>query len=683
MDFQLLQGGSRYGLGGHYCDETSGNEADPESMPLDEIVLVRGNVRIPIGGLARIKDMLALMQAHTIVFAVYALLILSDYKFFLMECKPLNCRRARLVAGFEDHFETLDRGAVATRIGSRDLRKIKSYSGYFAVLKGDGCNARAIFNGKAFSKSCSVPPTTQLPDFLRVIEALTTLVRDTGPFHSIVADVRHAFHQLPMSHEMSFHFCVKKPDDVWRWLVLPMGWSWSPFLCQSVGFGILLSILEDCGLDISDYKASRSPPSYVILKSKGKVFLVMTLWYDNIGIFTSDGSLVNKIAALLPKRFEKELHYYLKDSTFLGPSRLNKSAQEHPEYLGVCFRRSCTRTRDGQLTSVLEWQICDKKRQKWRNILRDNPTRLVKTCRDVARIIGIILWSCRLQYLPLCRMSRELDVLRFASALSDAGGGWDTPCSLLEADELLLRHDLSLATKDNWFQKPEIWLSSDTPLFLATDSSKPRWAYVYWDGYRSQSYRAIRNGWWHEFGQYEGICEASIFVKELLTAVIAIEHLCTEFRARRIILFIDNSAAAGVIRRLASTTHAGTELARRVDDALQKGGNILEVVQIASENNPADPPTRNKPITTVLNGLATQPRVDAMWDVYDEYCRGVTHHRPLRQASNVGALRHPEELTDTSYDSEEEDDDEEDWVKFTRGYSTHHFDDDVTDEEKK
>ena len=97
MDFQLLQGGSRYGLGGHYCDETSGNEADPKSMPLDEIVLVRGNVRIPIGGLARIKDMLALMQAHTIVFAVYALLILSDYKFFLMECKPLLKITSRLL----------------------------------------------------------------------------------------------------------------------------------------------------------------------------------------------------------------------------------------------------------------------------------------------------------------------------------------------------------------------------------------------------------------------------------------------------------------------------------------------------------------------------------------------------------------------------------------------------------
>lgn len=88
---------------------------------------------------------------------------------------------------------------------------------------------------------------------------------------------------------------------------------------------------------------------------------------------------------------------------------------------------------------------------------------------------------------------------------------------------------------------------------------------MHWTSYKGQVAEAPRSGFWKEPGGNAKILDATIFVRVLLTAVIAIEDLCRLFRRRK---FIDNTAAAGVMRRVASTTAHGNELAQRVVFAL-------------------------------------------------------------------------------------------------------------------
>lgn len=668
MEFQLLQGASRYNPCFGYDDDDfeSDTFVDPSDVELDEIILIRNGKEIEIGGRARIKDMAASFEKYGVEFAMYATRILSDYAFFLDEVGPPCCHHKKLVEGFEKHFETLLKGGVAAPIKVCDLRKARFYSGYFSVLKSNSTLgtqvARSIFNGKKLSLGCKVPPGTNLPDFMRLLEALTKLVKDNGAgFHSIVADVRHAFHQIPLGDEMSFFFAIarllKDKNEIWRWLSLPMGWSWSPFLCQSIGFGLLLIILEKAGLDVTVYKMMTVPPPLILISDKdSRLRLVVALWYDNIGVFTCDGSLANTIAALIPKVFEKGHHYYLKDFLHLGPSGLYKSAKRHPEYLGVNFRQSAKRTEDGQFICVLEWQPTTKKRAKWNEIVIN----CVSTCRRTAKALGVILWANRLAYIPLCRLERELDVLRRASDSSNTGGGWDTQLTLTVPERELLRHDLTAACSDEWRSKPVDLLENMDPIFIATDSSKPKWAYLFWTSYRGTVTEAPRSGCWKDFGDHPTIGQASIFIKELLTAVLAIEAVTKLWPRRKIVLFIDNTAAAGVIRRMASTTAYGNELARRIDAALQDSGCHIVVVTILSEHNPADSPTRNKPICS--------QRVEAMWIAWDDFQRGVLQSRPNKKIGTSLQLRHLESESAEDFDSDDDiSDSDERWPDISVG----------------
>ena len=109
----------------------------------------------------------------------------------------------------------------------------------------------------------------------------------------------------------------------------------------------------------------------------------MVLWNDNIGIFTCDGFVANKLAASFPRLFESTFHYYLKEITHLGPRSLNTTSQKHPEYLGVSFRLSLRRN-IGNALCTLEWQPTSKKRVKWSSL--EAPSAI--TCRALARIVN-------------------------------------------------------------------------------------------------------------------------------------------------------------------------------------------------------------------------------------------------------------------------------------------------------
>jgi len=120
---------------------------------------------------------------------------------------------------------------------------MKFFGSYFAVPKSES-HARAIWNGKKLSSFCRPPPPVNLPYLPDLLTRLARLTHQhKRPPTVIVQDWSSFFHQIPVSQEMSEFFGVRtgwSEDHVWRWRTLPMGTTFSPWVAQSVGWGVVL-----------------------------------------------------------------------------------------------------------------------------------------------------------------------------------------------------------------------------------------------------------------------------------------------------------------------------------------------------------------------------------------------------------------------------------------------------------
>lgn len=157
--------------------------------------------------------------------------------------------------------------------------------------------------------------------------------------------------------------------------------------------------------------------------------------------------------------------------------------------------------------------------------------------------------------------------------------------------------------------------------------------------------------------------DAKFFTKELTAAVLTIEDVCRFFRLTRINLLCDNTAAVAVMRKLCSATTVGNELARRIVKALEDSDCTLEVTHITSKHNPADEPSRSKPL--VLEKIALAEKLLQQHD--EGIVLNLEHKKfvPSKRYTTTG-LRHDEENDGEHEESESEEDEVEE--KLQREY---------------
>jgi hypothetical protein len=212
---------------------------------------------------------------------------------------------------------------------------------------------RAIFNGKRFSSRCATPPPTNLPDINVLFAALLRL---PGKITMVEGDVRHFFHQIKLHYDISRFFCIRMHQKFWRWATLPMGWSWSPFIAQSISFGVIIETLSDCGESVSMYRDLHVPPSLIEIPGR----LVAAVWYDNILLATNDANLALRFYQKLKKLTDKA-NLEMKEWNIHHPRSMMKSSECMPTYLGMEFakfpvKRSRHAADDTSDTSVLHWR---------------------------------------------------------------------------------------------------------------------------------------------------------------------------------------------------------------------------------------------------------------------------------------------------------------------------------------
>lgn len=668
--WQLLKGtGGRYTPGAveYGCGETPEDAIGPLD-PIDP----------KIAGKADLQRMKVRMKPFA--FAVRALLLITSLTHFLSEVKPPYITRRVPTSEkwwtIPNHLKQLRDYQMIDKL---DDALVWGCSSYFAVGKSDG-SARSIWNGKRFSLLCAVPPPCGLPDIILLLRALEELFRDCQSPTVMEGDVRHYFHQLPLEFDISRFMCVYMDRTFWRWKNLPMGFSWSPFIAQCVGMGAILATLEDCGVDVSSYKDLKVPPSLIIIRdANNKISLIAALWYDNIFIGTRDPSLAPKIFSKLRKNYEgtgkidkksgkpdEGFHLMLKEWNLHGPQALRNGYPQpndadgkevepkYASYLGLEFKMIRVRYgNDDRDHNQLHWRVASKRLSEWSDLSGLLNARM--SCRTVSRCCGAILWRHHVALTPLCRLESIIERVRRCGLLCPTRSSWDISHQWSITETSSLQQGLAVATTQEWWTEPV--RDTDDEIIIATDSSKRRWGIITWNQQRQIiDFQEPISGFWNS-----DMLPSIIFVKELTAAVMAIERACRSRRGCKVHLFCDNTAAVAVLRRLASSSHAGNELARRADTALTSAGCILEVHYIHTKQNPSDDPSRGKALVP--------SKIDFMWNLLEASKRG-GHIDPsaseLRRKAPTTekSLRHAEEgvlADDDVSDSESEEDDHEEF----------------------
>lgn len=430
--------------------------------------------------------------------------------------------------------------------------------------------------------------------------------------------------------------------------------------------GLVLSVLERCNIDVSAFFQLETPPPIIKhFDAQGRLVLVGAVWYDNILICTS-------IAAVALQFFQKfkstcaRINLELKRWVIYGPkafhSRPTCSTNNkvsftalgdeppvevvQPSFLNLIFTRMNKRGRDGSVRPQLFWNLAQKQILKVSgllDILKDAESSEL-SCRQIAKCVGTILWHQHIAFVPLCRASAVIDISRRISS-DGSSKGWSSPIHLCSDELQVLDKYLQIVCANEFMSAPSDHYLPRKEFFVATDSSSNFWGALVWSDARvlipDLCVCAAR---WDM-----RMVSSHIFLKELTAAVIMIERLCHAYRDSEIVIVIDNTAAASVLRRLASSTKAGIELALRVDASVTPANNKLRIVVITSMANPADEPSRGRPIDS--------SKFAVMWELIDKDKLGIRVNLPgkpfkLRLSEGERIIRH-EEAECTVDDSEE------------------------------
>ena len=645
------------------------------AMPYFEAGLTRKDIHkskldplLPgLAGGAKIGSILTDGTQHRIVFMINAIMIISCVDTFLSVVAPPTVDPSQFACSatkWADHFAALVGFNLIQQTGAGVL---KFCAKYFAVPKTEDLS-RAIFNGLELSRRCTLPFKVNLPDLSIVLQQIAEMCAPQAGesprrVYLVTGDIRHWFHQIPVPQEIGVFFGLHLGTLYYLYRVLPMGWSWSPHIAQCIAMGLVLVALSRCGVDITAYANLTTPPPFVVVRDKkGRLEGIVCVWYDNIALFTTNENLskafFRRHVAVMHSHHVIMKHWRLHTWQDLQCSNLDRAelnlavnlppdSTESPQdpdalpiYLGMMF---------GMDGHTLQWKHHPVKVHKWKSLI----TTLGQgwcSARDIAAVVGVAVWNNHISLKRLLEIVDIIDLLKTA-AHRVKEVGWDTkeiwPLYMVEP----AIHLLTRIVANPWMSyTPRI---PEGIIYVCADSSTPRFCYLAWSSGRQLIDSLYSAGpWWSP------ILTAHIFAKELCVATMAIEAICERFRNTRIILGEDNTAVVHVLTKCYSTTDVGLDYVRRVVVALDSSNNDLVVIPVPSESNPADPPTRLRPLC---------PRRTAEWWLLVE--RHPDLHldaHPLRRMrTSTGGLRHgddddADQYGDGEYGSDEDDTPEED-----------------------
>jgi hypothetical protein len=266
----------------------------------------------------------------------------------------------------------------------------------------------------------------------------------------------------------------------------------------------------------------------------------------------------------------------------------------------------------------------------WKERLLEAGTNV--THRQISKILGTILWHYTVAGIPLCQHDDVMTLLRrVAKSVNGVRKRWDEPYdAFTEKDLILVNTELQAACANPiWHEKAHATLGD---VYMFTDAA----------GSHQMGCVVLRaNGTAKEIrgNPFDaGVAASHIFLKEMAAACWYVESciLRNVWRSRCIYLGVDNSAVAFALRHFYSSNTIANRWLKRLWDVLEQHQCRLEIVQVTSEDNPADEPSRGS--TTV-----DQNRLQRGWKTMQDYIAGKTSGRPSEEhhGEDPSELRHP------------------------------------------
>lgn len=157
------------------------------------------------------------------------------------------------------------------------------FTNYFAVLK-DIDSARAIFDAWEFNAACNDSPALPLKSQVDILRLITEMPNQ-HLIRFVSADFLNWFYQIILPGFMRKYFGLQCEERVYAANVLPMGWTWAPYIAQAYSWAILLKHDDANALGIPDDVLSlETPPSYIRTTKGSLVFLI----YDTVLVVAVD-----------------------------------------------------------------------------------------------------------------------------------------------------------------------------------------------------------------------------------------------------------------------------------------------------------------------------------------------------------------------------------------------------------
>ena len=232
MSFQGVYGGGGYAF-------TDPDTPPAHLLPLDPVSVARQANIDRISSWAKTQGFTAALYACDLITGSAGMTPVLDAEISVED----QTRFRNTSAKWRTHLEELVQYKVVEKC---DQAHMRFQCTYFAVPKSKTCS-RSIFNGAALSDKCITPPPVNLLDIPRIVQLVSELAGTGSPrLYGFTADIRHWFHQVPISDQLSRYFYVRCAEQSYRFRVLPMGWSFSPYVCQALAWTCILQALSEC-----------------------------------------------------------------------------------------------------------------------------------------------------------------------------------------------------------------------------------------------------------------------------------------------------------------------------------------------------------------------------------------------------------------------------------------------------
>lgn len=428
---------------------------------------------------------------------------------------------------------------------------MKSYVRLFKVPKACGTVARMVTSVREANRKLPKPPAFVVISHGKLVWLLTRF----DDCHMATSDYINHFYQFKLPVGAYPLFCIPSSvvSETFQLLVMPMGFSWSPYWAQSMTFIVLYRARLEWArrLDLSEAQdeiPTDTMEDVIICRDVvGDPLAYLTAVYDNILIVAKDANIRRSLQAFITRanrdfglkvkpqdgadngwftnqQFNKiEVDgedLWVNQLVFLGVEYIKKSRES-----GVFFRHFTE--------NVVAWS---KDYESLSKIL-DNPL-LAGRCssRHVAEMLGVLIWDCRVRLMPMSFLANQLRFMSKVGKHMSGMSNWDSDSGLssLEIRQLRDSYELFLAEAGrNRLHKVEKQVQRETTYKLCSDSSDLMAAGVWLQEEEGASSILIQEQWSEQYA------DRSINFKETLIAIRTIRSFLR--RAREQNLRLDNT----------------------------------------------------------------------------------------------------------------------------------------------